>query len=153
MSTFSWLSINNVATEFCLQWYKRPVQYSLILIHIYISDSYSSKNWKTRDLQKYKAVHSSEIRGLCLMKCPSKTLQNLLYFIHTKTQSCFFHFSFRATLFFPLMNALCLCRNRPRHSLGEKIKLHEMKKATLGFRMYKIWQILKRFATRAFHQA
>ena len=25
---------------------------------------------------------------------------------YTKTQSCFFHFSFRATLFFPLMNAL-----------------------------------------------
>ena len=25
--------------------------------------------------------HSSEIRSLCLMKCPSETLQNLSYFI------------------------------------------------------------------------
>ena len=33
------------------------------------------------------------------------TWQNLPYFINSKTQSCFFHFSFRATLFYPLMNA------------------------------------------------
>ena len=26
-------------------------------------------------------MHSSEIRGLCLMKCPSKTIQNLPHFI------------------------------------------------------------------------
>ena len=45
--------------------------------------------------------HSSEIRGLCLMKWPGETLQNLPYFIYTKTQSCFFHFSFPATLLFP----------------------------------------------------
>ena len=45
--------------------------------------------------------HSSEIRGLCLMKWPIKILQNLPYFIYTKTQSCFFHFSFYTTLFFP----------------------------------------------------
>ena len=44
---------------------------------------------------------SSEKRGLCLMKCSSKTHQNLAYFINTKTQSCFLHFSFCATLFFP----------------------------------------------------
>ena len=36
--------------------------------------------------------HSSEIRGLCLMKCPSETLQNLPYFIYTKTKNCIFHF-------------------------------------------------------------
>ena len=30
-------------------------------------------------------LHSSEIRGLLLMKCPSKMLQNLLYFWNTKT--------------------------------------------------------------------
>ena len=51
-------------------------------------------------------VHSSEIRGLYLMKCPRETLQNLLYFIYTKTQSCFSHFSFHATLFFPLIYTL-----------------------------------------------
>ena len=37
-----------------------------------------------------------EKRGLCSMKSSSKMLQNLPYFIYTKT-----HFSFRATLFFP----------------------------------------------------
>ena len=41
------------------------------------------------------------------MKSSSEMLQNLQYFIYTKTQSYFFHFSFRATtLFFSLMNAL-----------------------------------------------
>ena len=30
--------------------------------------------------------HSSEIRGLCLKKCSSETLQNLPYFWNTKTQ-------------------------------------------------------------------
>ena len=38
--------------------------------------------------------------GLCSMKSSSKTLKNLPYFMHMKTQSCFFHFSFRATLYF-----------------------------------------------------
>ena len=51
--------------------------------------------------------HSSEKkRFMRLMKSSSKMLQNLPYFIYTKTQSCFFHFSFRATLVFLLMNAL-----------------------------------------------
>ena len=40
------------------------------------------------------------------MKWPGKTLQNLPYFIYTKTQNCFFHFSLRAILFLLLMNAL-----------------------------------------------
>ena len=51
-------------------------------------------------------VHSSEKRGLCLMKWPGEMLQNLPYFIYMKTQSCFFHFSFRATSYFFIMNAL-----------------------------------------------
>ena len=51
-------------------------------------------------------LHSSEIKGFCLMKWPSETLQNLPYFIYTKTQSCFFRFLFQATLLFSLMNAL-----------------------------------------------
>ena len=39
------------------------------------------------------------------------------------------HFSFRATLYFYLMNALPgLCQHRPGHSLGEKLKYHERKK-------------------------
>ena len=44
--------------------------------------------------------------GLRLMKSSNETLQNLPYYIHMKTQSCFFRFSCLATLFFPLINAL-----------------------------------------------
>ena len=43
-------------------------------------------------------IHSSQFQSLCSTKSPSETLQNLSYFMHTKTQSCFFRFSFRATL-------------------------------------------------------
>ena len=50
--------------------------------------------------------HSSEIRGLRSTKCSSETLQNLLYFMHKKTHVVFFRFSFRATLYFYLINAL-----------------------------------------------
>ena len=35
-------------------------------------------------------VHSSEIRGLCLMKWPREMLQNLSYFWNTKTHVVFF---------------------------------------------------------------
>ena len=64
------------------------------------------------------------------MKWPGETLQNLPYFIYTKTQSCFFHFSFRATLFFPLMNALVYVdidiREKNKVARNEKRKnLHE----------------------------
>ena len=54
----------------------------------------------------YVCVHSSEIRGLCLMKCPNEMLQNFPYFIYTKYQICFIRFSFHATLLFHPMNAL-----------------------------------------------
>ena len=50
-------------------------------------------------------THSSEIRGLYLMKRASKMLQNLPYLWNTKTYEDFC-FSFRVTLFFPLLNAL-----------------------------------------------
>ena len=50
--------------------------------------------------------HSSEIRGLCSTKCSRETLQNLLYFMYKKTHVVFFRFSFRAILYFYLMNAL-----------------------------------------------
>ena len=44
------------------------------------------------------SFHSSEIRGLCLMKWPGETLQNLPYLIYAKTQISFFLFSFCTTL-------------------------------------------------------
>ena len=49
-------------------------------------------------------VHSSEIRGLCLMKLSSEILQNLPYFWNKKTQiPCFY------VLFF-IFEQLCICR-------------------------------------------
>ena len=39
-------------------------------------------------------IHSSEIRGLCLMKSSSERLQNLPYFIYMRTRSCFSIFYF-----------------------------------------------------------
>ena len=45
--------------------------------------------------------HYSEIRGICSTNCSRGMLQNWPYFIYMKTHSCFFHFSFHATLFFP----------------------------------------------------
>ena len=61
---------------------------------------------KPNDTSFYIDGQSFEKRGLCLMKSSSEMLQNLAYFIYTKTQSCFFRFSFCAALFFSLMNAL-----------------------------------------------
>ena len=46
--------------------------------------------------------HSSEIRGLCLMKCPSDKLQNMphMYLEYENLSTCVFAcFSFCATLF------------------------------------------------------
>ena len=79
--------------------------------------------------------HSSEIRGLCLMKCSCETLQNLLYFWNTKTTLFFFIYNFMLTLLFSLMNALFynLYWHRPGNSLlrgkngviwKKKLKLH-----------------------------
>ena len=41
-------------------------------------------------LKVIPTTHSSEIRGLCLMKCSSETLQNLPYFWNMKTHVDFF---------------------------------------------------------------
>ena len=56
--------------------------------------------------------HSLEMRGLYSMKCSSKTLQNLLYFIYYKkrTSVIFFFFSFCKTLDFCLMMPLSMLR-------------------------------------------
>ena len=81
------------------------------------------------------------------MKCPRKTLQNLLYFWNMKTHVFIFYFCY--FIFFP-NECPGLCRHRPGHSLGKKLKLHELKneKNYVGFLIHKIWQILKHF-TRA----
>ena len=98
------------------------------------------------------SFHSSEKRGLCLMKSSSETLQNLPYFIYyMKTQSRFFHFSFHATLIFSLMNALVFVDIEQDIHQG-KIKLNEKSNFGFSYTNIKIWQILKCFAG-TFHQA
>ena len=80
--------------------------------------------------------HSSEIRGLCLMKWPGETLQNLPYFMIMKTQSCFFHF---VQLYFFINECPGLCWHKPGHSLDKKQSSVKWKteKATLGYRIHK----------------
>ena len=75
---------------------------------------------------KFVAIsYSSEIRrGLCLNKCFSEMLQNLPYFWNMKTHVDFFNFI--QLNFFP-NESPGLYRLRSGPSLGEKIKLHEMK--------------------------
>ena len=62
----------------------------------------SEEYWRT-DGMYYLFAHSSETKGLCLMKWPSEMLKNFLYFWNMKTHEVF---SFFTTLFFSLMNAL-----------------------------------------------
>ena len=71
--------------------------------------------WVLRCAPSSLIIHSSEIRGLCWMKCLSEILQNLPYFIYMKTQSCFFHFIL--LYFFPNE---CPGQDQGRHSLGKK---------------------------------
>ena len=84
--------------------------------------------------------HSSEIRGLCLMKLSSKTLQNLPYFWNKKTQIVFFvfHFSFPAMLLFYLMNALFYV-DIDQGIRCNKSKVARNEKNYLGFLIPKIW--------------
>ena len=65
------------------------------------------------------SLHSSEIRGLCLMKWPSEMLQNLPYFLGYENLLSFFIFHFALLYFFP-NECPGQCRNRPGHSLGKK---------------------------------
>ena len=57
----------------------------------------------------------------------------------------FFRFSFRATIFFFPTECAGLCRHRPGHSLGEKIKKHDMKKKRMSFHISKIVANLEAF--------
>ena len=52
----------------------------------------------------FAVIHSSEIGGLCLMKCPSEILQNLPYFYHKKAHVVFFYFSISCSFIFSLAN-------------------------------------------------
>ena len=65
----------------------------------------------------YIVQHSSEIKGLCLMKCSSETFQNLPYFWNKKTQTVFFFIFHFEQLW--ICNSRCpdLCWHRPGHPL------------------------------------
>ena len=45
---------------------------------------YDTKIHLHKKIVRKATLHSSEIRGLCLMKCSSETIQNLPYFWNTK---------------------------------------------------------------------
>ena len=81
-------------------------------------------------------LHSSEIRGLRSTKCYSEMLQNLLYFMHKKTHVVLFRFSFRATLYFNLMNALVyvdIDQGEGIHKEKYKVARNEKRKKLHGF--------------------
>ena len=82
-------------------------------------------------------LHSSEIRGLCSMKCSSETLQNLLYFMYKKTHVVFFVFHFEQLSFCP-NECPALCRHRPGHSSGKIFfARNEKRKKLRGFSYFK----------------
>ena len=82
--------------------------------HVRMKGLTSQKEWAWEKCTKTKIrlknfannsyIHSSKIRGLCSMKWPSELLQNLPYFIYTKTQSVPFFIS--CNFVFSLMNAM-----------------------------------------------
>ena len=83
-------------------------------------------------------MHSSEIRGLCLMKCSSKMLQNLPYFWNTKTHVVFLFFISCYVLYFFYNECPGLCEHRPQadiQSFGGKNKVAQTEnwKKKLGF--------------------
>ena len=63
-------------------------------------------------------------------------LQNLPYFMKTKPKAAF--------SIFISCNFIYLLNDQGIH-YGKEIKLHEMEKATFGFLIHKLWQMLKRF--------
>ena len=70
--------------------------------------SFVGLSWKQRfkfkiwPLWNVSTIHSSEIRGLCLMKCSYETLQNLLgILLEYETPCSFFVFHFMLLYIFP----------------------------------------------------
>ena len=80
----------------------------------YAYDTFATmKNFATRFFEKNMAPrpytisilytsHSSEIRGLHLMKLPSEMFQNFLYFMYKKTHVVFYVFHFVQLYIFTL---------------------------------------------------
>ena len=70
----------------------------------------------------YWKYHSLEKRGLCLMKSSSEMLQNLSYYMHSKTPKLLFPFFISCYLIFFTNECPGLCWHRSGHSLGKTIK-------------------------------
>ena len=108
-SIWLWAPFPNLKSRLCVDtsWCVRLMRWKPYRIHLMVMYLYTiSLIWKnhTRVIgQQILNSHSLEIRGLCLMKCSSKTLQTLPYFWNTKTQVVF---HFVLLNLFPLMNAL-----------------------------------------------
>ena len=118
--------------------------WSLELITTYIN------LWCTSDktLTCLVHTHSSEIRGLCLMKWPSEMLQNLAYFWNVKTHFSFFIYCY---FIFFLINALVGWSMSSAFIRGKNNVAHNEKKY-VGFifqKNGKFWSI----SLRSFHQA
>ena len=90
----------------------------------------------TFNIACWLATHSSEIRGLCLMKWPSEMLQNLPYFWNTKSHIVFFVFHFEL---------LWICYS----GCSGQSKVARNGGTIWGFSYYifvTIWQVLKHFS-------
>ena len=96
------------------------------LAYTYFTDNIWSRE---RDWHIFsQSLHSSEIRSLCWMKCSSKTLQNLLHFLHV-VFLILWNFAF-------FTSWMSWCK-------GEKSITTQN---YMGFLEQKEWQILKRLA-------
>ena len=85
---------------------------------------------------------SSEIGGLCLMKCSSGTLQNLPYFWNTKSHVVFLVFHFML-LFPPNECRPGLCRhNRGKNKLARYERLKKTPWVFVFQKYDKFWSVL-----------
>ena len=92
----SYFSLQNFLWEFFFNKLGRTRNIWCVLC-IYIIDQTNLDDCNNKQVLP---IHSSEIRGLCLMKSPREMLQNLLYLVYKKTQGCFFRFSFHVMLLY-----------------------------------------------------
>ena len=92
-----------------------------------------ASNWKLfqtfRGNVQCTYVHSSEIGGLCLMKCSSEMLHNLPYFWNTKTHTVFLSF-FLSWYFSFSPNE---CPGLWRHEKNKVVAWNEKRKKLCGF--------------------
>ena len=121
--------------------------FALNYLQIIICKLFANKNYLQINLPStYIGTHSSEIRGLCLMKCSSEMLQNLPYLWNTKTHVDFFFVFHFVLLFFPNECPMSTTQHRQGRWLGEKCSPKWKTKIKLyGFSYSKIMAIFEAF--------